>query len=310
MADSASDKPPGGWARALAATLNAAISEASGHKFVLRTAQNLSGGCIHRALVIGDGHTRYFLKLNRAELAASLACEMEGLTALRDAGARAPRPLAHGVTAGHAYLAMEYVDLVPAATGNAAELGRMLADLHESTGVRYGWPRDNFIGATPQVNTQTSSWPTFWREARLAPQLALLAKKREEPSHPVLIGLGERVMEAVPSLLDGHTPQPSLLHGDLWSGNAGFTSSGEPIIFDPAVYYGDRETDLAMAELFGGFPRDFYEAYYELAPLDDNYPLRRMLYNLYHVLNHVNLFGGAYSSQAEGMMRRLLSEAS
>ena len=298
-----------GWARAMTAALNAAISEATGQAFTLRTARNVSGGCIHRSMVVSDGSMHYFLKINRADLAPALASEAEGLIALRDAGARAPRPITHGVAAERAYLVMEYVELVPPSTGNAAALGTMLADLHESLGVRYGWPRHNFIGATTQTNTQTSSWPAFWRDCRVLPQLALLAKKRAQPGYGPLIDLGERLAEEIATLLDGHIPQPTLLHGDLWSGNAGFTRTGEPIVFDPAVYYGDRETDIAMAELFGGFPREFYDAYFELAPLDDNYPLRRLLYNLYHVLNHANLFGGSYIVQAEGMMQKLLSEA-
>jgi fructosamine-3-kinase len=117
-----------------------------------------------------------------------------------------------------------------------------------------------------------------------------------------------RVQEAVPALLAGREPEASLLHGDLWSGNYGFTRAGEPVIFDPAVYYGDREADLAMTELFGGFGKAFYDAYQASWPLADGYAVRKLLYNLYHILNHFNLFGGGYLSQAQGMMDRLLSE--
>lgn len=107
---------------------------------------------------------------------------------------------------------------------------------------------------------------------------------------------------------DGYSPLPSLLHGDLWSGNVAFARDGEPVIFDPAVYYGDREADLAMTELFGGFDTSFYAAYQSAYPLDAGYPVRRTLYNLYHILNHANLFGGGYVRQAEAMMDRLLAE--
>ena len=117
------------------------------------------------------------------------------------------------------------------------------------------------------------------------------------------------MLEALPRLLRGHAPAPSLLHGDLWAGNAAFLAGGTPVIFDPAVYYGDRETDLAMTELFGGFPEDFYAAYRAHAPLDSDYRARKTLYNLYHVLNHANLFGGGYAAQAENMMGVLLAEA-
>jgi len=109
-------------------------------------------------------------------------------------------------------------------------------------------------------------------------------------------------------LFGGYRPVASLLHGDLWSGNYAYTHEGEPVIFDPAVYYGDREADIAMTELFGGFGREFYTAYREVYPLDEGYAVRKTLYNLYHILNHLNLFGGGYLTQAQGMVDRLLSE--
>src|SRR5438105_3997232 len=123
-----------------------------------------------------------------------------------------------------------------------------------------------------------------------------------------LVGKGERLAEALPRLLSQHAPAASLLHGDLWSGNSGFLADGTPVLFDPAVYCGDRETDIAMTELFGGFPQAFYSAYREAAPLDHAYAVRKTLYNLYHVLNHANLFGGGYAAQAETMIDRLLAE--
>ena len=115
-------------------------------------------------------------------------------------------------------------------------------------------------------------------------------------------------MEKLPAFFPGHEPLPSLLHGDLWSGNAAALAGGEPVIFDPAIYYGDREADLAMTELFGGFPPAFYEAYGAEYPLDAGYATRRQLYNLYHVLNHLNLFGGGYRVQAERMIAQLLAQ--
>jgi fructosamine-3-kinase len=123
-----------------------------------------------------------------------------------------------------------------------------------------------------------------------------------------LVARGERLLEALPALLERHRPPASLLHGDLWSGNYAYTRDGEPAIFDPATYYGDRETDLAMTELFGGFPREFYAAYQSAWPLDAGYATRKRLYNLYHVLNHFNLFGGGYLAQAQGLIDGLLSE--
>ena len=172
----------------------------------------------------------------------------------------------------------------------------MLAEAHRNPGKRFGWSRDNYIGSTPQANGWCENWAGFWRERRLKPQLEL-AKRN---------GFDLRFDE---DLLKNHSPQPALLHGDLWSGNAGFTTHG-PVVFDPAVYYGDREADLAMTELFGGFPRAFYEAYEETYPLDEGYRARKHLYNLYHLLNHLNLFGAGYLSQVRetlSLLRRSCS---
>ena len=189
--------------------------------------------------------------------------------------------------------------------GDFAALGRMLALVHSARGEFFGWRRDNYIGTTPQANRRSSSWSEFWRDARLRPQLDLGKRNGLSAS---LLGKGERLLEAVPRLLSGHVPSLSLLHGDLWSGNARFLAGGAPVLFDPAVYWGDRETDLAMTELFGGFPPAFYSAYTEAAPLAADYPRRKVLYKLYHVLNHANLFGGGYASQAERMIDQLLAQ--
>jgi fructosamine-3-kinase len=158
--------------------------------------------------------------------------------------------------------------------------------------------------STPQLNAPGGDWVAFWRGRRLGYQLNLAAAK----GHGRLAAGGARLMEKLPAFFVGHTPAPSLLHGDLWSGNAAMTAGGEPVVFDPAVYYGDREADLAMTELFGGFPPPFYEAYRAEFPLDPGYGTRKHLYNLYHVLNHLNLFGGGYGAQAAGMIERLLAE--
>lgn len=204
---------------------------------------------------------------------------------------RAPQPLAQGVAGGKAYLLLEYLDLK--STADFAALGRMLATAHRKPGARFGWQRDNYIGATPQANGWCDDWAEFWRERRLRPQLELARSKGFD--------LGKVALE---DLLVRHKPEPSLLHGDLWSGNAGFTASG-PVVFDPAVYYGDREADLAMTELFGGFPREFYAAYEEVFPLPEGYGMRKHLYNLYHLLNHLNLFGGGYLGQVKGTLSLL-----
>ena len=199
---------------------------------------------------------------------------------------------------------LEYLEM--RGNGDYAALGRTLALVHSVQGEFFGWRRDNYIGSTPQPNRRSPSWSDFWRDARLRPQLELGRKNKLDTG---LLTKGERLIEALPRLLSGHAPAPSLLHGDLWSGNAGFLAGGTPILFDPAAYWGDRETDLAMTELFGGFPPAFYSAYAEFAPPERGYGTRKNLYKLYHVLNHANLFGGSYPRQAERMIDQLLAQA-
>jgi len=221
------------------------------------------------------------------ERADAFAAEAEGLEALRP-HIRVPKILDHGVKDGKAFILLEQLDLKR--SGDYAALGRMLAALHRQTGPRFGWARDNYIGLAPQINTWRDDWGVFFRECRIQPQLETARKN----------GFDFNVQFD----LKGHRPQPSLLHGDLWSGNAGFTADG-PVVYDPAVYYGDRETDLAMTELFGGFPREFYAAYNEAFPLPEGYEQRKHLYNLYHLLNHLNLFGGGYLGQVKATLRLL-----
>jgi fructosamine-3-kinase len=248
--------------------------------------QPVGGGCIHRCYRVAEG----FLKVNAAPMADALAAEADGLRALRAAGCRAPQPIEHGVEGGEAYLLMEWLEL--RSRGDFAALGRMLAGLHASTAAEFGWARDNYIGSTPQRNAPSRSWRSFWREQRIEPQLELARRN----GHRIDIG---RVCD----LLATHEPRPSLVHGDLWSGNAAFQPDGSPVLFDPAVYYGDREVDLAMTELFGGFPPAFYAAY---GPMPAGYEVRKHLYNLYHLLNHLNLFGGGYLAQVNATLRLLL----
>jgi fructosamine-3-kinase len=199
---------------------------------------------------------------------------------------RVPRVLDHGAD----FVLLEELDLHR--QGDWSALGRMLATLHRQTGPRFGWHRDNWIGRSPQANGWSDDWSEFWWTRRLAPQLERAGLRAD----------------FLKDALKNHRPQPSLLHGDLWSGNAGFIGEG-PVLFDPAVYYGDREADLAMTELFGGFAPEFYAAYNEAFPLDPGYEERKLLYNLYHLLNHLNLFGGGYRAQVEatlGLLRRRL----
>lgn len=263
----------------------------------------LGGGCINQALKLSLRDQTYFIKLTQKGNLETFQSEAAGLQALAAAGAiRTPGVICVGMTDTHTYLVLEYLPLKHA--GDQALAGCQLAALHRTTNRRYGWNRDNTIGATPQSNESCDSWIDFWREQRLGFQLALAAQQGYQG---LLQERGARLQEKLPGLLD-HAPAASLLHGDLWSGNLGYDRNGRPIIYDPAVYYGDREADLAMTELFGGFSSRFYSAYNEAWPLETGYKTRKILYNLYHVLNHLNLFGGHYEQQALAMTDRLLAE--
>ena len=261
------------------------------NELAIEAPSRVTGGCIHECYRVRIKGKSLFLKCNAAAFDEAFAAEADGLAGLRSAGYRAPEPSAHGIAARRAYLLMEFLDLKGGVDFPA--LGRMLAQAHRKSGPRYGWSRDNYIGTTPQVNTWSDDWSAFWFEQRMKPQLELAAKR------------GFKLAGPTPDLLKGHRPQPSLLHGDLWSGNVSFTPQG-PVVFDPAAYYGDREADLAMTELFGGFPLDFYSSYEEVYPLDKGYQKRKHLYNLYHLLNHLNLFGRSYLGQVEETLGLLL----
>jgi fructosamine-3-kinase len=251
------------------------------------------------------GGARAFVKVGAPEQRPRLRAEARGLEALRDAGAaRVPQVWLTGGEAQHYFLVLEYLELQPGDASAHARLGRELAALHRVTGAQFGFERDNFIGATPQANRCSDHWPAFFREQRLLPQLALAAGR---PAARAWAGRGELLAGALEGFFTGHRPPPSLLHGDLWSGNAGFLAGGIPVLYDPAVYYGDREADLAMTELFGGFAPDFYAAYRDAWPLEPGYAVRKDLYNLYHLINHFNLFGGAYGAQAASQIDRLLA---
>jgi len=235
-----------------------------------------------------------------------LIAEADGLRALAECGAvHVPRALGAEELDGEAYLLMEWLDFGGKTTMAAAKLGKQLAKQHQCSGEHFGWRCNNFIGATPQFNAPGDDWVAFFREHRLNFQLRLAA---ENGYRGGLQEDGARLLEKLPAFFGGYHVQPSLLHGDLWGGNWGALQTGEPFIFDPAVYYGDREADLAMTELFGGFPSEFYSAYNNIWPLDTGYRVRRDLYNLYHVLNHLNLFGTGYLAQAQRLMMSLLAE--
>ena len=286
------------------AAIAAAISQATAMPFVPVRQAMMGGGCINQAFKLSDGKRSFFVKTNGADRLSMFEAEAAGLEEiLASQSLRAPRPVCYGTSGSAAWLVLEFLEL--GGRGSGAEMGRLLAHLHRTTGPRFGWKRDNTIGSTPQLNAWTDRWVDFLRDQRLGYQLQLAA---QQDYGTRLQSKGERLCAGLDAFFSAYQPVPSLLHGDLWGGNAGYLTSGEPVVFDPAVYYGDREADLAMTELFGGFGADFHAAYREAWPLDPGYGTRKTLYNLYHILNHAHLFGGGYVGQAQSMLDRLLAE--
>lgn len=249
---------------------------------------------------------RHFVKTGGSGDHARFLAEVDGLAALRATGAvRVPAVLECAADGDGARLVLERLALHPLDRASGIALGRALAQLHRSTAPHFGWDKDNFIGGSPQENAPLNAWPLFFAQRRLLPQLR---RARDSGLETASYERGLRIAENAAAFFVGGHPQPSLLHGDLWSGNAGALADGTPTIFDPAVYYGDREADLAMSELFGGFPGAFYAAYREAWPLAAGFETRKTLYNLYHILNHFNLFGAGYLAQARRMIDWLTAE--
>lgn len=268
--------------------------------------QSIGGGCINSAYKITTADQAFFVKLNQPEGVDMFAAEAQGLNEMTEANCvRVPEVITYGQADGHSFLALEYVQLGSMRGQAATLLGEQLAQMHDIEQPFFGWHVDNTIGSTPQFNQRSDDWLLFYQQQRLGPQLELAA---QQGFGGALQRCGDKLQADMAHFFSGYTPQPALLHGDLWGGNASADENGNPVIYDPATYYGDREADIAMTELFGGFGGGFHDAYQSIYRLDSGYPVRKTLYNLYHVLNHLNMFGGGYLGQAEAMIAQLLSE--
>jgi fructosamine-3-kinase len=284
----------------LSVALRAAIGEAlrSAGAAPMRDVRRLAGGSFGATFCIDAGADRFFLKLGA--VTHPFDAEAQALDEIAATGTlRVPRPLAHGAAETQGFLLLEWIDL--AAGGNWDAAGEQLAALHRVSAARFGWPRDNTIGANAQLNASSTTWAEFWRERRLRPQFRFARQN----GFAGLATLEERACAASDTLLSGHAPAAALLHGDLWRGNLAFDARERPVVFDPSTYHGDAETDLAMTRLFGGFPRAFYAAYESVLPAERGRAARLPLYQLYHVLNHANLFGGDYVTQAQTLINSL-----
>ena len=290
-------------------TISEHIASIIGEPFAIDATRSVGGGSINSAYVVSSAQQAFFVKTNSATQLAMFEAELDGLREIaRHDAIKVPQPLCVGTSSGNAYIVMEYLPIRGGRGGSAAgleQLGINLANMHRITREQFGWHRDNTIGSTPQINTQSDNWVEFFREHSLGFQYQLAAKH----GFGQLLHRGELLMSKLGGFFTDYQPAGSLLHGDLWSGNYAIDDNGIPVIFDPAVYYGDREADMAMTELFDGFSPRFYSAYNDAYPLDSGYRIRKVLYNLYHILNHLNLFGGSYLGQAERMTEQLLSQS-
>jgi len=267
-------------------------------------ATSVSGGDINRAYRLSDGQQQFFVKINNRTSLPMFEAEMHGLNEIRASDSiRCPQPIGCGKSGQFAFIVMEYLDL--SGSVDATRFAQQLASMHLSRQQQFGYPIENTIGSNPQPNTYQQDWVSFWQIERLGFQLSLA---RNNGLGSELFDSGMRLNQQVGSFFSGYSPIASLLHGDLWSGNQGADSAGNPVIYDPACYYGDHEADLAMMELFGRPQQRFFEVYNDVYPIDPGYPQRRELYNLYHILNHANLFGGAYVNQARQMIESLLAQ--
>ncbi len=281
-----------------------AISKVSSQPFQIVKRTPLRGGCISQAERLDGVRGHYFLKQNTESFLIHFEEEKAALEELRHVGPiRAPEPICSGSAEGRSYLVLEYIPVGQPTVGGWELLGQQLANLHKTALPHFGWHRDNTIGKTLQINTVSEDWISFFRENRLRFQMDLAKERGFKLEH------GSQLLENLPAFFARYTPIPSLLHGDLWSGNTGFDTHGKPFVFDPCCYYGDRETDLAFTEFFGGFHPNFYAAYNRTFPLDPGYSRRKTVYNLYHCLNHFNLFGPPYDSQSQMMANQLLKLA-
>jgi fructosamine-3-kinase len=287
------------WQNIFAALRQDAISVAEN-----ASPRSVGGGDISAAWRIDTDDAAVFVKTGPGNSLDMFEAEAEGLRELLAAKAvRVPEVLGCGVTADGAYLVIEWIEFDRPTSDTERLFGQQLAAMHRNCKERFGWHRDNTIGKTPQHNQWSSDWVEFFRHQRLGFQLQLASSGGFGSE---LQSAGAELSENFALLFRDYQPAASLLHGDLWGGNWAVTS-GEPVIFDPAVYYGDRESDIAMTQLFGGFGPEFYAAYQESWPMEPGYENRLKLYQLYHILNHLNLFGSAYLGRAMQLIREINS---
>ena len=299
-------------------SIEQAISIETGKPFYISTTQEISlGGTkasaftslldnkappLNLTFKVSDGQRSYFIKINNKDYLENFQAEAYSLKQLNTlANIASPKVTTLGTSLDKSFLVLDYIDFSKAKPILWYQLGQQLAQMHyETRHGQFGWQHDNYIGSTIQPNQSSSNWTTFFADQRIAWQLQLLSERS------IVLGNIEHIAQVCHDALLHHQVTPCLVHGDLWQGNTGF-SGEQAMIFDPACYYGDREVDIAMTELFGHFPDDFYHGYQAEYPLDDGYGQRKLVYNFYHILNHANIFGGIYIDQAKAALSRIMS---
>lgn len=287
--------------------VRALLSKALGQDVTITSTSSVGGGCINQAqtLNLSNGQ-RIFLKSNPSPPPQMFETEARGLNLLASAkdGPRVPKVIALDESTPASFLVMEYLEETSPEPDYFERFGRAFAELHRVTQKQYGLDHDNFIGSTPQINTEDADGIGFFRDQRLGFQQQLARKRNLLPTDTdkQLDDLRDRLAE----FLDISGEQPALVHGDLWSGNHFAGPDGNPCIFDPAAHFGLRESDLAMTELFGRMPNAFYDAYQEAFPQNPGYAERKIIFNLYHLLNHLNLFGSSYLGSVQSAVRHFI----
>ena len=292
------------------------ISLETGRQFIITNRHEVAGGDINLAYILeGEFQNtpefkdtksltkKYFVKINHKDQLSLFDTELDNLQHINNLSSiKTTSPITIAKTLDKSFLVLRYENLSLARYENWHGLGNQLARMHLNTSHgQFGWHQDNYIGSSIQVNRWQSNWRTFFAEQRIGWQLQVLAEKS------IKIGDIDHIVKICHDLLLHHQVTPCLVHGDLWQGNVGFVDN-HPIIYDPACYFGDREVDIAMTELFGSFPTEFYQGYESTYPLNKGYEQRKMVYNFYHVLNHLNMFEHEYLEQAKSALSRIIAE--
>ncbi|MGS2721519.1 fructosamine kinase family protein [Paraglaciecola aestuariivivens] len=276
------------------------ISQSIQQDFICNDIREIHAGESHHTYRIAGDKKRFFVKTNQKIYLSNFEAEAEGLEHLRQTQLfRVPKVICSGIVSDHSFLVLEHLTMTEGEPSDWYGAGRALAEFHKNNNQQmYGWQDDNYIGLTQQCNRWAKKWNQFYAEQRIGFMLQLLYEKG------FALADIDKVVEAVKSLFAGYNPQASMLHGDLWQGNLGFNHH-QLVLFDPAFYFGDRETDLAMTELFGRFPESFYRGYQDVWPVDPDYEYRKPIYQLYHILNHALMFGGQYLESAKITLKNL-----